>query len=101
MAPIHGRLGDAIRAVRAALARPRGADQKLIDGLAGLIMRPETLEPCRKDHVHLYTLLGDPSMVLGHPRGKGELGAPERAAFGQTIEVRCSDIFADVLKASI
>jgi hypothetical protein len=82
------RLGDVLQEVRKALANPSGADQKMIDAMASLIMRPETLAPCREDHIHLYNLLGDPTMVVGVPRGKVALRAPENASLGETIEIR-------------
>jgi len=87
MSPEHERLGDSIRAVQAALVNPEGEEQALLDGLAGMIMKPETLAACREDHVHLYALFGDPSMKLGLPRGAVELRAPRTATAGEAIEV--------------
>jgi peptidase C25-like protein len=87
MAPKHARIGDSIRAVRAALAAPEGPDQRLLDGAARVLMGAETLAPCREDTVHLYNLFGDPSMVLGYPRGRAELEAPGKVTPGQEITV--------------
>ena len=85
--PEHARLGDAIRAAQAALVNPEGEEQVFLDGVASLVMHSERLAACREDHVHLYTLFGDPSMKLGLPRGEVELCAPSAATAGETIEV--------------
>ncbi len=88
MSPGHPTIGEAILGVKRALIRPEGKEQAVVDRFAAFMMKPSSLEPCREDHVHLYNLLGDPAMPLGHPGGRVRLEAPGEAAPGETIEVR-------------
>ncbi|MHC4599053.1 MAG: C25 family cysteine peptidase, partial [Planctomycetota bacterium] len=89
MQPVHPTLGEAILAAKKAMLHPKGKEQEIIDRFAGLIMKPETLVPCREDHVHLYNLLGDPAMILAYPRGKAEVHAKDSARFGEKVDVTC------------
>lgn len=87
MNPAHKTLGEAILAAKKAMRTPQGADQEALDRFAALIMKPETLAPCREDHVHLYTLFGDPAMSVAYPRAAATLQAPGAFVPGAPLAV--------------
>jgi hypothetical protein len=89
--PRHQRLGPALDAVKRDLvSHPDDAMNRTIDGFAGLFMKPKDLKPNREDHVHLYTLFGDPATVLGLPREVLRVEAPASLTPGESFTVRCT-----------
>jgi len=89
--PRHLRLGPALDAVKRDLVSHKAdAMNKTIDGFAGLFMKPKDLKPNREDHVHLYTLFGDPAAVLGLPREVLRVEAPASLTSQESFMVRCS-----------
>ena len=87
-------LGEAILAAKRRMMQPvddkdplKNANRLLLDGLAS-IMSPsrELLEEERREHLHLFTLLGDPMLRLAHPQ-EITLAAPKEAEPGQTLQI--------------
>ncbi|WP_164102450.1 C25 family cysteine peptidase [Candidatus Laterigemmans baculatus] len=62
--------------------------RRLLDLLAGMLSpSADALSPERREHVHLYNLLGDPALRLRHP-GELSVSAPRGIAPGETLTVR-------------
>ncbi len=86
----HRAIGDAVDAVRKSLAAHKADDlDRMIDGFAGMFMKPDDFEPNRADHVHLYALFGDPATPLALPEARIEVEAPAKAGPGSKLTVRC------------
>jgi len=65
----------------------KDANRLLLDGIAS-IMSPsrELLAEERREHLHLFNLLGDPMLKLSHP-AEIPLEAPREAAPGQKLQI--------------
>jgi hypothetical protein len=87
-------LGDAILAAKRTMMAP--PDEKnplgninrlLLDGVAAAISPSrEMLEEERREHLHLFTLIGDPMLRLAYPEHV-QLTAPREAQPGQTLRI--------------
>ena len=87
-------LGEAILAAKRRMMRPvdeanplADTNRLLLDGIASL-MSPsrELLEEERREHLHLFNLLGDPMLALSHP-AEIKLLVPRDALPGDKIEI--------------
>jgi Peptidase family C25 len=87
-------LGDTILAAKRRMMtpiddqeNPVGLSRILLDGVASL-MSPhlEELEEERREHLHIFNLLGDPMLRLAHPEGV-QLTASREAHPGETLRV--------------
>ena len=87
-------LGEAILGAKRRMMQPvderdplKNANRLLLDGIAS-IMSPsrEMLEEERREHLHLFNLLGDPMLRLVHP-AEIKLDAPREALPGETLQI--------------
>jgi len=87
-------LGEAILAAKRRMMQPldeddplKDANRLLLDGVAS-IMSPsrELLEDERREHLHLFNLLGDPMLRLSHP-DEIKLDAPREAVPGEKLQI--------------
>jgi hypothetical protein len=94
-------LGEAILAAKRRMMQRvddqdplKNANRLLLDGLAS-IMSPsrELLEEERREHLHLFNLLGDPMLRLAHPH-EITMAAPKEAEPGQTLQIAGSSELA-------
>lgn len=87
-------LGEAIVAAkRKTMARiddpenPVGLNRMLLDGVAAMISPNKgELEAERREHLHIFHLLGDPMLTLAHPE-EVELTAPSEVQPGQRLRI--------------
>jgi hypothetical protein len=87
-------LGETILAAkRKTMARiddpenPVGLNRMLLDGVAAMISPNKTeLEAERREHLHIFHLLGDPMLTLVHPQ-QAELTAASEAQAGQRVRI--------------
>jgi hypothetical protein len=87
-------LGEAILAAKRRMMLPvdesdplKNAHRLLLDGVAS-IMSPsrEMLEEERREHLHLFNLLGDPMLRFSYPQ-EIKLTAPRDAAPGESLQI--------------
>ena len=87
-------LGEAILAAKRRMMQPldesdplKDANRLLLDGVAS-IMSPsrELLDEERREHLHLFNLLGDPMLRLAHP-AEIKLEAPREAVPGEKLQI--------------
>ena len=90
----HEALGDAILAAKRRMMRPiddlenpAGLNRVLLEG-AATMMSPnkDQLEAERREHLHLFNLLGDPMLRLTYPQ-QVVLATPRSVAAGQRVRV--------------
>ncbi len=87
----HAALGTALDEVRKSLLTHEPDDlNKMIDGFARMFMQPADLKPNREDHVHLYTLFGDPATRIQFPGTGLKLEAPAASSPGGLVEVKAA-----------
>jgi hypothetical protein len=87
-------LGETILAAkRKTMARiddpdnPVGLNRMLLDGVAAMMSpNKQELEAERREHLHIFHLLGDPMLTLVHPQ-QAELTASNEAQAGQRVRV--------------
>ena len=87
-------LGEAILAAKRRMMRPvdeanplADTNRLLLDGIASVISPSrELLEEERREHLHLFNLLGDPMLALSHP-AEIKLSAPRDALPGDKVEI--------------
>jgi hypothetical protein len=87
-------LGEAVLAAKRQMMapiddpeNPAGLNRILLDGLATLLSpSKDLLAEERREHLHLFNLLGDPMLRLAHPQSV-QLDAPREATSGQTIRL--------------
>ncbi len=85
-------LGEAILAAkRRTMTRiddeehPVGLNRMLLDGVAAMMSpNKELLDAERREHLHIFNLLGDPMLALVHPQ-TAELQAEREASAGERI----------------
>ncbi|PCC69622.1 Peptidase family C25 [Nannocystis exedens] len=65
-----------------------------IDNAFGLSLSDADMDALRRSHLHLYTLFGDPALIIGYPAPATVSVAPATAAPGGSVEV---DILASGL----
>lgn len=66
---------------------PVGLNRILLDGVAAMMgPNKNELEPERREHLHIFNLLGDPLLTLAHPQ-ELELDAVQEARPGERIRV--------------
>jgi hypothetical protein len=87
-------LGEAILAAKRRMMKPldeddplKDANRLLLDGIAS-IMSPsrDLLEEERREHLHLFNLLGDPMLSLAYPT-EIKLDVPHEALPGQRLQI--------------
>jgi hypothetical protein len=90
----HTTLGDTILAAKRRMMRPiddpekpAGFNRILLEGVAA-VMSPnkELLERERREHLHLFNLLGDPMLRLVYPQ-EVSLAAPREIESGQKLRI--------------
>ena len=87
-------LGDAILAAKRRMMQPldendplKDGNRLLLDGIASIISPSrELLEEERREHLHLFNLLGDPMLRLAYPQ-EITLAAPREGQPGQTVQI--------------
>jgi hypothetical protein len=90
----HATLGDTILAAKRRMMmpiddpeKPAGINRILLEGVAA-VMSPnkEHLEQERREHLHLFNLLGDPMLRLAYPH-EVKLAAPREIEPGQKLRI--------------
>jgi hypothetical protein len=87
-------LGEALLAAKRRTMQPpneqeplKDANRLILDGVASVISPSrEMLEEERREHLHLFNLLGDPTLRLAHPEPV-ELKIPRDAAPGEKLTI--------------
>jgi hypothetical protein len=87
----HRTLGRALLAVQRELVEREASGREEIDRIATLFLGTKRrLRLYRIDHVHMYNLLGDPTMPLGAPEGRVTLHGPASASPGDRVTIGCT-----------
>ncbi len=87
-------LGEAILAAKRRMMQPldereplKDANRLVLDGVASILSPGrDQLEAERREHLHLFNLLGDPLLKLAHPADI-QLEAPREATPGQKLQI--------------
>jgi hypothetical protein len=87
-------LGDAVLAAKRKTMRPIddannpvGLNRMLLDGIAALMSpNKEQLDAERREHLHIFNLLGDPMLSLRYP-AEIDLDCPREAAPGERVRI--------------
>jgi hypothetical protein len=87
-------LGEAILAAKRRMMQPvdeneplKNANRLLLDAIASVVSPSrELLEEERREHLHLFNLLGDPMLRLSHPQSIA-LTAPREATPGTRLQI--------------
>jgi hypothetical protein len=87
-------LGETILAAKRRMMLPvdeqdplKNANRLLLDGIASIVSPSrELLEEERREHLHLFNLLGDPMLRLSHPQ-QIALEGPKEATPGQKLQI--------------
>jgi len=73
---------------------PAGLSRILLDGVATMLSpNKDQLEEERREHLHLFNLLGDPMLRLAYP-GEIKLDAPREAVPGERLRIAGRSAFA-------
>jgi len=86
----HGTIGRALLAVQRALVVTDSFGLEEVDRISALFLgTKKQLRHYRIDHIHMYNLLGDPTMPLGAPKGRMTIRAQASAFFGAGVTLEC------------